>query len=298
MAAQIEVLQNVEHFDKRRSAGRRRRSGQDFVVAVRAAHRPANHRPIGGQVGFGDQAATAAHLAGDQRRRFSHVESVRAPLGNSQERIGEFRLHELVAGLPRSIFRMRECFVQGAERLPLAIGQDAVELAGHSRVEHETVARQLDRGHHQFGPWAATELRVRGGQSTHRARHTHATVRAAGRRVDKHVAGGSHRGRLAKVEHGCRPALVAGHDQHVPATANVSGGRIGHCQRKGGGHRGVDSRPATLECRCANFGRGPADADNGTLPKLRAAGVAGRIGQGNYRSDRSKQKANDHCRAA
>ena len=137
---------------------------------------------------------------------------------------------------------------------------------GEIVLDHESLARELDRGLHQLGERepAGAEAAVRKRKPRHRAGHAdreRAVARLAGigiaLLVQEHVAGGRLGRGLAVVDGDIAraPLAAAEVDHHVAATADISRARIGDRQCKAGGDSGVDRVAAALQHRDPDAGR-------------------------------------------
>ena len=97
---QVEVLQDVEHFDQRHAAGAWRRHRDDLEPAVGALERRAFLRLIRGEILFRDQTAVGLHVRRDQIGDRPFVESVRAAFGDGAQRLAQVGQDETIAFVP------------------------------------------------------------------------------------------------------------------------------------------------------------------------------------------------------
>ena len=241
------ALQHSQHLKQPDTARAGRRRGDDLVAVITPAQRLLLRGLIGFQIRERDQASVGRHGRRQLLGGFAFIEVARAAIANALQRGSQIGLHELVTvmrGFQKDPLRFRKL----REQLHFVF---TVQRCGEAIGDGETLGGELQRRVQQLGPRLASVLLVRQLHAAHSARHTrgapsHQTVLGyVAFRVQIHVARGRERGFLAKVDEG-GPAIGEACEQES-AAADVSRVRIGHRQREGDSHGGIDRIPARLQ---------------------------------------------------
>ena len=249
------ALQDVQHFDQRDAAGTRGRHRDDLVAAVLAADGLAHLRFVRREVFVGDEAVVGFHLRDQQVGRAAGVEAGGAVLQDPLQGVGEVRLPQDLAGLVGHAV-LRELRHRG--RILLHPVEHARQRSGEAVRNREALPGEFHRRAHQPLPGKAAALFPGEMQPGDGARHSH---RAVAQVVEfegvlavlqPHLRGRRGRRHLAEV---VGDRIAGGRAVHQEAAAaDVPGGRMGHRQREGGGHRGVHRVPPFPEDRGADLG--------------------------------------------
>lgn len=190
------------------------------------------HGGVRAQVVPRDQPATALHLADDQGRRLSLVETSRTGVLNSLEGRGKFGLPE-PGTIAQSAKILREVGALEARLFcPGPLSQQGWNV--------EPTLRELHRGLDHVAPRQPPVTLMRCPEPRYGAGHTDSAMSRQARAFDHftggievHVARGGRGRRLAVVEE-LRGAIDV--SQHEAASAKVAGFRVGHGQHQGACH--------------------------------------------------------------
>ena len=238
----VEAFQHVQHLHQRGPARGRRRHADDVVTPVRAADRLPLHGLVEGKVLFGDPAAAALHLLGEETRRRAGVEAVAALVADAFQRGRQIGLHQGVSrgvglAVPEELGEGRRVV---AERL-----QPSGQRIGQAFADRKAVTCQGDRGLYQARPSGRPVFLVGLGEAGHRTRDAHRQMAAVvdlvgvlAVLVQEHLRVGVERCLLPEVHGRCAPVRET--DHHEAAAADVARGRVRDRQRESGGDRGID----------------------------------------------------------
>ena len=133
--AEVVGFEHVQHLHQQRSAGRRRRHGDDLEPPVGAAHGFPPHGPVRVEIPGIDQPAPGGHLRHDEFRRGARVEPGASVFRYPFEGCRQIRLTEHVLRLVRAAVWTAELGkARGVGREPVAVIR---ELPGEVRRQRE-----------------------------------------------------------------------------------------------------------------------------------------------------------------
>ncbi len=168
---EVHRLEQVQHLHQMHPAGGGRRHGGHRMAPVAAAHRLADHRPVGAEILQGHDAAMGGQRGDDAGGRRALVEAGRALLGDGLQRAGEVLLHQPVAPPGGAAIGFQEDAPRGGKAPEPRRG--ARQRIREVLVHRDAVPGEADGGRDQFGeahsPRSPTPMRL--GEARHRPRH-------------------------------------------------------------------------------------------------------------------------------
>ena len=253
---EVVSLEHVQHLDERGSSAAGRGHAVDVVAAIGPAHRLAAYRPVGGEVRARDEAAARLHLLLDERRGLALVEPGRSAVGDALQRPRQLGLFEHVAHL---VGHAAAAELRDGGGVLLHLRQDFLQRAGQAVGDHDAVAGERDRRRKKPAPG---QLAVRlpghvqpghGPRDADRQMAVVVPVLVVDAVFQEHRRAGAGGRRLPEVVRHGRTRRRPVEEEAAPA--DIAGGGMGHREREGGGHRGVDRVAAVPERLDPHLGR-------------------------------------------
>src|SRR5258708_6880950 len=277
---EVEAFKDIEDFDERHSAGRRRRNADDVIATIGAANGLTFFDFVGGEIGGSYQASALV----DGRSQFAGhgavVKVVRLS-GNAFQGAREFRLLEYFAGLVVVAVAQENTFGLGKLREVLIFFQILRVFV----CEGEAIAGEFDGGSDYFVQRQLAVFFLRVDQAGHGAGDADGFVSDdagifAGFRddialgVEIHVFSGRRRRFFAEVDE-VNLAVGLAQKKESPSS-EISSLRMDDSERKASGDGGIDGVATGAKHLNARAGSQLVDARDHSVRSVRGAQRSGR----------------------
>ena len=239
---QVVAVEDVQDLADRHAAGARRRRRLDRIATVAAADRRELARPVGREIGLGDEPPAGPARFSDFLRDRALVEARGAAVHDRPKRRGEVALYQPVAD------RVGLAVVQedrGGRRIAGEFRCAEVEQRHVGRRQDEAVRRKGDGGRDQFGARLRAVMLPRPFETRDRARHAdrepgvgRAALDDMALRILEHGGGRGAWCLFAHVDEG--RSTVGQADGHEAAPAEIAGRREHDRKRIADGDRRID----------------------------------------------------------